>query len=44
MSRIMGLDFGSATCGVAISDALHITAQGIEVITRKHENKKEKRL
>ena len=24
MSRIMGLDFGSATCGVAISDALHI--------------------
>ena len=39
MSRIMGLDFGSATCGVAISDALHKTAQGIEVITRKHENK-----
>ncbi|SES83923.1 Holliday junction resolvase RuvX [[Clostridium] polysaccharolyticum] len=39
MSRIMGLDFGSVTCGVAISDQLHITAQGIEVITRKHENK-----
>lgn len=39
MSRIMGLDFGSVTCGVAISDELHITAQGIEVITRKHENK-----
>jgi len=39
MSRIMGLDFGSVTCGVAISDELQITAQGIEVITRKHENK-----
>lgn len=39
MSRIMGLDFGSVTCGVAISDELHITAQGIEVINRKHENK-----
>lgn len=39
MSRIMGLDFGSVTCGVAISDELHITAQGIEVITRKHSNK-----
>lgn len=39
MSRIMGLDFGSVTCGVAISDELHITAQGIEVITRKQENK-----
>ena len=39
MSRIMGLDFGSVTCGVAISDELWVTAQGIEVITRKHENK-----
>lgn len=39
MSRIMGLDFGSVTCGIAISDELHITAQGIEVIKRKHENK-----
>lgn len=39
MSRIMGLDFGSVTCGVAISDELQVTAQGIEVITRKHENK-----
>ena len=39
MSRIMGLDFGSVTCGVAISDELHITAQGIEVINRKYENK-----
>lgn len=39
MSRIMGLDFGSVTCGVAVSDELYITAQGLEVITRKHENK-----
>lgn len=35
----MGLDFGSVTCGVAVSDELYITAQGLEVITRKHENK-----
>lgn len=37
--RIMGLDFGSVTVGVAISDALGITAQGIETITRAEENK-----
>ena len=37
--RIMGLDFGSKTTGVAISDPLSITAQGIETITRKDENK-----
>lgn len=37
--RIMGLDFGGATVGVAISDELLITAQGIEVIRRKQENK-----
>lgn len=37
--RIMGLDFGSVTVGVAISDALNLTAQGIEVIRRKQENK-----
>ena len=34
--RIMGLDYGSVTVGVAISDPLLITAQGIEVIRRKH--------
>ena len=33
--RIMGLDFGSKTVGVAISDPLLITAQGIEIIRRK---------
>lgn len=37
--RIMGLDFGSKTVGVAVSDALHITAQGIETIQRKSQGK-----
>ena len=35
----MGLDFGSKTVGVAISDPLLITAQGVEIIRRKDENK-----
>ena len=37
--RIMGLDFGSKTVGVAISDPLFLTAQGIEIIRRKSPNK-----
>ena len=37
--RIMGLDYGTKTVGVAISDALLLTAQGIETIERKEENK-----
>ena len=37
--RIMGLDFGSRTVGVAVSDGLNITAQGVEIIRRKEENK-----
>lgn len=37
--RVMGLDFGAMTCGVAISDELLITAQPIETIRRKHETK-----
>lgn len=37
--RIMGLDYGSKTVGVAISDELLITAQAVETITRKAENK-----
>ena len=36
--RIMGLDYGSVTVGVAISDELLLTAQGIETIRRKQEN------
>lgn len=35
----MGLDYGTKTVGVAISDALLLTAQGIETIERKEENK-----
>jgi putative Holliday junction resolvase len=35
----MGLDFGSKTVGVAISDPLGITAQGVEIVRRKSENK-----
>lgn len=37
--RIMGLDYGEATMGVAISDELLITAQPVEVIRRKHRTK-----
>lgn len=37
--RIMGLDFGSKTVGVAVSDPLLVTAQGLEIIRRKEENK-----
>ncbi len=37
--RIMGLDFGSKTVGVAISDPLLLTAQGECVIRRKSANK-----
>lgn len=37
--RILGLDYGSKTVGVAVSDPLGITAQGVETIERKEENK-----
>ena len=37
--RIMGLDLGSKTVGVALSDPMMITAQPLETITRKEENK-----
>ena len=42
--RVMGLDYGTRTVGVAISDALKIKAQGIETIERKEENKLRKTL
>ncbi len=42
--RIMGLDYGSKTVGVAMSDELLITAQVLETITRKDENKLRKTL
>ena len=38
-TRILGLDFGSKTVGVAVSDGLGITAQGLEIIRRTSENK-----
>ena len=37
--RIMGLDYGSKTVGVAISDALFLTAQPKETIFRERETK-----
>lgn len=37
--RFMGLDFGTKTVGVAVSDELGITAQGLETITRKSAKK-----
>ena len=37
--RILGLDFGSKTVGVAVTDELMITAQGVEIIRRKSPNK-----
>ena len=37
--RILGLDFGSKTVGVAVSDELLLTARGVETITRKSEGK-----
>ncbi|WP_122644388.1 Holliday junction resolvase RuvX [Luxibacter massiliensis] len=37
--RIMGLDYGTKTVGVAVSDALGLTAQAVETIQRKEENK-----
>lgn len=37
--RIMGLDFGSRTVGVAVSDELGLTAQGVEIIRRKSPGK-----
>ena len=37
--RWMGLDFGSKTVGVAVSDPLGLTAQPVEIVRRKSENK-----
>ena len=32
MDRILGIDYGDSRVGIAISDALGITAQGLETI------------
>ena len=37
--RILGLDYGTKTVGVAVSDELLITAQGVEIIRRNSPNK-----
>ena len=37
--RVLGLDYGEKYVGVAVSDALGITAQPLETIQRKEENK-----
>ncbi len=36
MERIMGLDVGDKTIGVALSDPLKLTAQGLKTIKRKN--------
>ena len=42
--RILGLDYGTKTVGVAVSDPLGYTAQGLEIIRRNEENKLRKTL
>ena len=37
--RIMGLDYGTKTVGVAVSDELLMTARAVEIIRRKEANK-----
>lgn len=42
--RVLGLDYGARTVGVAVSDALGLTAQGVEIIRRKSENRQRQTL
>lgn len=42
--RLMGLDFGSKTVGVAVSDPLFLAASPVEIIRRDHPNKLRKTL
>ena len=37
--RYLGLDYGEKTVGIALSDALFMTAQPFETVFRKEENK-----
>ena len=37
--RILGIDYGDARVGIAITDALNITVQGLETIKRKNYDK-----
>ena len=42
--RILGLDYGTKTVGVAVSDPLLLTAQGVEIIRREKPAKLRKTL
>ena len=42
--RLLGLDFGSKTVGVAVSDELGLTATGLEIVRRTSTNKLRKTL
>ena len=42
--RILGLDFGSKTVGVAVSDPTGLIASGVEIIRRDREDKLRKTL
>ena len=37
--RILGIDYGDARVGIAITDSLNITAQGLETIQRNGTDK-----
>ena len=37
--RILGIDYGEARVGIAITDQLNITVQGLETIQRKGSDK-----
>lgn len=37
--RILGIDYGDARVGIAITDSLNITAQGLETIQRNNSDK-----
>ena len=42
--RVLGLDYGSKTVGVAVTDELGLTAQGVEIIKRSRPTKLRKTL
>lgn len=39
MSRVLGIDYGTVRTGIAITDELRITAQGLETITTNGSDK-----
>ena len=39
MNRILGIDYGDSRVGIAITDALGLTAQGLETISHKGNDK-----